>query len=617
VQTHLVGRLLLCALCVLPGCGGDDIDPDLTGPGGGALEVITSTTGVPEDPDGYAVTVDDGAARSLAPNGADRVAGLSPGSHIVELAGIAGFCVLDGENPRTVEIAAGDSASVRFDITCDTPVLQVSVSTTGSELDPDGYGVSIDGVVTVSVLPVDTTRIPYVSSGPHTVALTGVAPNCAVSGEPLRTVDVVDGVGSVHLDVVCHIAMTLGVYVETSGGDPDPDGYVARVNGGSPVAIFSGPGFFRGGWFLPPGDYTVTLSDVAPHCRPSGSNTASATVTSGDTTSVNFTVSCGVMRTGRFGRDLLLDVKSDIYLLSADGSRFVNLTNHPDDEFFATFSPDGRKIAFASLHYVVDIPGPMGHSHWESHVFTMNPDGTGRTQLTDGYREEGPAWSPDGGRLAFIGSARDGTSHLFVMNADGSGQTPLASRGGASDFLSPEPAWSPDGTRIVYSGPVPAHPGIFVINADGSGETRLTDAYDAGAAWSPDGGRIAFVRSVIGQGDAIWVMNADGSALARVAADTGGGQHFLSWSPDGTKIAFELNGKVYLVNGNGSGLAQLTFGPYAYFPNWSPDGSKIAYYQAQEHETRLYLMELDGSGEVPLTPAFERGVTSSPAAGRP
>jgi Tol biopolymer transport system component len=51
-------------------------------------------------------------------------------------------------------------------------------------------------------------------------------------------------------------------------------------------------------------------------------------------------------------------------------------------------------------------------------------------------------------------------------------------------------------------------------------------------------------------------------------------------------------------------LAQLTFGPYAYFPNWSPDGSKIAYYQTQEHETRLYLMELDGSGEVPLTPAF-------------
>ena len=91
------------------------------------------------------MTVDNGAARSLAPNGADRVAGLSPGPHTVEVAGIVGFCVLDGENPRTVEIAAGDTANVRFDITCDTPVFQISVSTTGSELDSDGYGVSIDG----------------------------------------------------------------------------------------------------------------------------------------------------------------------------------------------------------------------------------------------------------------------------------------------------------------------------------------------------------------------------------------------------------------------------------------------------------------------------------------
>ena len=249
----------------------------------------------------------------------------------------------------------------------------------------------------------------------------------------------------------------------------------------------------------------------------------------------------------------------------------------------------------------------------------MNPDGTGRTQLTDGYREEGPVWSPDGGRLAFIGSARDGTSHLFVMNADGSGQTPLASRGGASPFLSPVPAWSPDGSRIAYTARIADRSGIFVINADGSGETRLTDPAGAGAAWSPNGSKIAFVGSVIGQGDAIYVVNADGSGLVRVAGDSdmGHGQRVLSWSPDGAKIAFELGGRVYLVNGDGTGLVQLTFGPYAYFPTWSPDGSRIAYFQRQENQQRLYLMELDGSGEVPLTPVWELGVPSSPAAWRP
>jgi Tol biopolymer transport system component len=490
------------------------------------------------------------------------------------------------------------------------------VSTTGSELDSDGYGLSIDGVPTGAELQDETTRIPYLSSGPHTVALTGVVPNCAVIGEHPRSIDVVDGMGSVHLDVVCHVAITLGVYIETSGDDPDPDGYVARVNGASPVWIFSAPGFSRGGWFLPPGEYTVTLSDVAPHCRLSGSNTASATVTSGDITGVNFTVSCGAMRTGRFGRDLLVDANTEIYLLSADGSRFVNLTNHPDHEVSATWSPDGRKIAFESRHEIVDIPGPGGSSHTESHVFTMNPDGSGRTQLTDGYREEGPAWSPDGGRLAFNSRPREGTSHVFVMNADGSGQTLLASRGGADPFGSSVPAWSPDGTRIAYSGLLLDRPGIYVINADGSGGTRLTDAYDTGAAWSPDGTKIAFVRFV-GTSDDVYVINADGSGLTRVTSDLGYSSHQLAWSPDGAKIAVQVGGKIYLVNGNGTGLTQLTFGPRADLPVWSPDGSKLLYFGYQETQTQLFQMNLDGSGEVPLTPPWALGRPHYPAAWRP
>ena len=183
-----------------------------------------------------------------------------------------------------------------------------------------------------SVLPDKLLSIPYLnlSSGPHTVALTGVAPNCAVSGEHPRAINVVDGAGTVHLDVVCHVAITLGVHIETSGDDPDPDGYVARLNGvpGLGILAVRAP---PGGWFLPPGDYTVTLSDIAPHCRLSGSNTVRQRSRAGH-------YRCqlhGELRgneNGRFGRDLLVDANTEINLLSADGSRFVNLTNHPDLE---------------------------------------------------------------------------------------------------------------------------------------------------------------------------------------------------------------------------------------------------------------------------------------------
>jgi hypothetical protein len=63
------------------GCGGGP-----TGPTEGTLEVITSTTGSDLDTDGYSLTVDEGAAKPLAPNGADTVASLSDGNHTVTLA---------------------------------------------------------------------------------------------------------------------------------------------------------------------------------------------------------------------------------------------------------------------------------------------------------------------------------------------------------------------------------------------------------------------------------------------------------------------------------------------------------------------------------------------------
>ena len=91
----------------------------------------------------------------------------------------------------------------------------------------------------------------------------------------------------------------------------------------------------------------------------------------------------------------------------------------------------------------------------------------------------------------------------------------------------------------------------------------------------------------------------------------------LAWSPDGTKIAVQVGGKIYLVNGNGTGLTQLTFGPRADLPVWSPDGSKILYFSYQLTQTQLFMMNLDGSGEVPLTPPWALGRPYYPAAWRP
>ena len=123
-----------------------------------------------------------------------------------------------------------------------------------------------------------------------------------------------------------------------------------------------------------------------------------------------------------------------------------------------------------------------------------------------------PAFSPDGTKMAysydFIGPA---WNFIIIRNLDGSGGFELTK----SPFHNPiadlsirdeAPAWSPDGTRIAFVGNLnPAGPtGIWVVNADGSNPIPLTGG--TSPWWSPDGQRITFERD-----GSVWNMNPDGS----------------------------------------------------------------------------------------------------------
>ena len=225
----------------------------------------------------------------------------------------------------------------------------------------------------------------------------------------------------------------------------------------------------------------------------------------------------------------------------------------------------------------------------------MNADGTGQRRLItrDGH---GPAWSPDGRRIAFVGSVGRGRHNpeIYVVNADGSGQRSLTrnTRGDTN------PVWSPDGRRIAFV----SNWQVWVMNADGSGQrslTRTNGARNVAPSWSPDGQRIAFERRVgrqkyrgtaleygqCGRCDGrvsfqVYVMNADGSGARKLAQDSA---HPV-WSPDGREIAFEYPrgprgpgglGKqtdIYIMNADGGGRRNLTraAGNRESQPVWSP-----------------------------------------------
>src|SRR5215813_4218279 len=138
----------------------------------------------------------------------------------------------------------------------------------------------------------------------------------------------------------------------------------------------------------------------------------------------------------------------------------------------ATAVAANGRIAFSQWDLL-----PGGNLSGHSNVYTINPDGTGRRQLTHvgaAQAAGAPDWSPGGDKIVYE-SNQTGDYRIWVMNADGSGQTRLADDPGFADL---EPTWSPDGTRILFSR-CDHHTGFLltcdlaVMNAAGGGMRRL------------------------------------------------------------------------------------------------------------------------------------------------
>jgi TolB protein len=308
-----------------------------------------------------------------------------------------------------------------------------------------------------------------------------------------------------------------------------------------------------------------------------------------------------------------------VYVMNADGSGQRRLTNGGaptgcGQEHRPAWSPDGRRMAFVRHDPQFGISGPPD-------IWVMNVDGTAGRRVARNVGWSVPAWSPDRRRIAFVGGR--GNPGLWVVNADGSGQSRLT-RHAAS--LTSAPVWSPDGGRIAFVGWRDGNFGshnleIYVINADGSGQRRLTrnTAQDRDPVWSADGRRIAYVSN--GQ---LYVINADGSRQRRLTRTNGARNVAPAWSPDGRRIAFErrvgrqdhrgtpleygqcsrcierLSSQVYVMNSDGSEARKLAERSGA--PVWSPDGRKIAFeMQDARMQSDIYVMNADGSGKRNLT----------------
>lgn len=229
-----------------------------------------------------------------------------------------------------------------------------------------------------------------------------------------------------------------------------------------------------------------------------------------------------------------LGFANNIRVVDLDSGEIRDATSGRAPKTAPVFSQAGDRVAYES----------------EGDIWIVRlADGRTTRVTTNAARDSRASWSPDGRRIAFV-SNRGGGSHIWIASDEGERHslTRLTSGG---EMSTDDPQWSPDGTRIAYSakGPLDFYASrIFVVAATGGTPKQVTpdDEFDhSQPRFSPDGTRLAFVSDRSGYMH-VWTMRADGSEAREY--DSGPfdstSPHFdvaPVWSPDGRRILVSRN----------------------------------------------------------------------------
>jgi len=154
--------------------------------------------------------------------------------------------------------------------------------------------------------------------------------------------------------------------------------------------------------------------------------------------------------------------------------------------------------------------------------------------------------------------------------------------------------------RIAFSSDRSGQWRIWVMNADGSGMARLTTGTaaddDVDPAFSPDAAEMLFT-STRGGAVGVWRMRSDGTELSRICD---GDQ--AEWRPDGAQIAFRRGGRIFTLDLADGRQKALT--PEGWLscsgPAWSPDVEAIAFARLQEGKNALFVVPAQGGDPLKL-----------------
>jgi Tol biopolymer transport system component len=266
---------------------------------------------------------------------------------------------------------------------------------------------------------------------------------------------------------------------------------------------------------------------------------------------------------------------TDVYVINVDGTNLTNLTNTPSYDFWATWSPDGRQIAFISDRdtcstWQPNLPGTCDHPNatppTQGKLYVMNVQ-TGQVQKISDTLVSGP---PDWINNQFVsvmssnGDLLNPATQLWVFDIEAGSSWMVTPADGA---LYTAAEWQPGGANVVFQR---ASEDTVLLLTDNLGRIKgRLDRYSfvrygVTLAWSP-GGEYLAIGGTNGQCPyPIIVVRSDFQLLTAPS-----GQVLACdpvYAPDGRYIAFtgirtspgtDGVAGIYAANSNGLGAVNL------------------------------------------------------------